>query len=497
MSVRRARLRASAAFMLLACAPAPLFPAQAAQDAPPPSSTTACSGNCSDAALIDDLEQRTFRWFWDASDPRTGLVPDRYPSPQTFASVASIGFGLTAYGIGASRHYITREDAADRTLVTLRYLSQLPQNDTPDDAAGFHGFFYHFLNNQTGLRFNHDIELSSIDTALLMQGVLFAQSFYDRDTSTEQQIRSLADQLYRNVDWQWMRRPDNRLSMGWSPEHQFIANYWEGYSEGMMVYILGLASPSSPLQAASWQAWISTNDKRWGDSNGQTFLNFAPLFGHQYSHAWIDFRGIQDEWVRTKNIDYFENSRRAAYAQRAYAIANPGKWQGYGANVWGLTASDGPGETDRDVDGQKRHFLSYSARGTGRDYTQDDGTIAPTAAAGSIAFAPEIVLPTLRNMKTLYGGQIYGRYGFVDAFNPTFKDGKSYWSDKEYVGIDQGPILLMIENWRSGLVWNVMKRSPYIRTGLERAGFQGGWLEKTTPPVTHSQATPVAAPSKG
>ncbi|MCH4092567.1 glucoamylase family protein [Acetobacter sp.] len=450
--------------------------AQAHQTATPPSVVRLTTG---DRAMIDDLEHRTFLWFWEAADPKTGLIPDRYPSPQTFDSVASIGFGLTAYGIGVERHYITREQAAERTLTTLRYLSRLPENDSKDQASGFHGFFYHFLDPKTGLRLNPDIELSSIDTALLVQGILFSRSFYDRSTSQETEIRALADILYKQVDWQWMKRPDNRLSMGWGPEHQFIPNYWEGYSEGMMAYILGLGSPDQEhaLTPVSWQAWLSTNDRRWGEYYGQTFLNFAPLFGHQYTHAWIDFRGIQDEWARGKSVDYFENSRRAAYSQRAYAMANPGGWRDYSATVWGLTASDGPGEITQKVDGKDKRFMSYVARGTGRDYVQDDGTIAPTASIGSIAFAPEIVLPSIREMKNRYGKQVYGKYGFVDAFNPSFQDGKTFWSDREYVGIDQGPILLMIENWRDGFVWNVMKRNPYIRTGLQRAGFSGGWLE--------------------
>ncbi|WP_408887249.1 glucoamylase family protein [Komagataeibacter oboediens] len=460
------------------------------------------AASTADTALMNDLERRTFRWFWDAGDPKTGLVPDRYPSPQTLSSVASIGFGLTAYGIGVSRGYVTRTQAATRTLATLRYLMDGPQNDTADGAMGYQGFYYHFLNKDTGLRFSHDIELSSIDTALLMQGVLFSQSFFDRDTPQETEIRTLADQLYKRINWQWMTRPDNRLSMGWSPEHGFIPSYWEGYSEGMMAYILGLGSPTHALAPTSWQAWLATNNQRWGDYYGQTFLNFAPLFGHQYTHAWIDFRGVRDAWAREKQIDYFENSRRAVYAQQAYAIANPGKWHDYSATMWGLTACDGPGDVTRQIDGQSRHFLSYSARGAGRDYTQDDGTVAPTAAAGSIAFAPEIVLPTLRNMKNRYGQNIYGQYGFVDAFNPSFRNGQTFWTDREYLGIDQGPILLMIENWRSGLVWAVMKRNPYIRAGLERAGFEGGWLPAmataATPDTRTSQlapAAPTAAPA--
>ena len=433
--------------------------------------------NAADQALLEDLEHRTFQWFWESGDPQTGLVPDRYPSDQTQASVASIGFGLTAYGIGAERGYITRAQAITRTLNTLRYLSRLPQNASAEDASGYHGFFYHFLDHKTGLRFNKDIELSSIDTALLMQGVLFTESYYTQDTPQEREIRTLANKLFQNVDWPWMRRPDQRLSMGWSPEHQFLPNYWEGYSEGMMAYVLALGSVMHPLQPASWQAWLATNDKRWGEYSGQTLLNFAPLFGHQYTHSWIDFRGIQDDWNREKGIDYFENSRRAAYAQRSYAMANPGKWQDYGPDVWGLTASDGPGEVTETVNGQTRHFFSYSARGAGRDYTQDDGTIAPTAAGGSVAFAPEIAVPALREMKKRYGSHIYGRYGFVDAFNPSYHKGNTpFWSDTAYLGIDQGPILLMLENRRSGFVWNVMKSNPVIRQGLLRAGFRGGWL---------------------
>lgn len=456
-----------------------------------------------DVALIRDLEYRTFRWFWDAADPVTGLVPDRYPSDQTQASVASVGFGLTAYGIGVTRGYVTRPQAVERTLRVLRTMLRLPQNATPMQAGGYHGFFYHFLDHRTGLRFNTDTELSSIDTALLMQGVLFARSFYTKDTVSEREIRDLADTLFNRVDWRWMLRPDNRLSMGWSPEHGFLANYWEGYSEGMMLYVLGLGASHSALDPVSWQAWLATNEKRWGKSYGQTFLNFAPLFGHQYTHAWIDFRGIRDDWSRQKGIDYFENSRRAVYAQRSYAQQNPGHWQDYGSNIWGLTASDGPADTVRHDGGQERHFMSYSARGVGRDYTLDDGTLAPTAAGGSVAFAPEIAIRALRSMKDKYGVRIYSQYGFVDAFNPSYHDEnqKDFWADNTYLGIDQGPILLMIENWRSGLVWNTMKHNPVIRQGLLRAGFTGGWLgnppHEAVPSVarqhTHLSAPPKAA----
>ena len=293
-------------------------------------------------AMVDDLEQRTFRWFWDSADPKTGLVPDHYPG-ESFSSIAAVGFGLTAYGIGVERGYITREQAVQRTLATLRFFHDAPQNDSEDDAAGFHGFYYHFLDMQTGKRYGRWVELSSVDTTLLLGGVLFAQSYYDRDTPQEKQIRQLADAIYRDVDWPWMQQHTPLISMGWTPGGKFIPADWKGYNEGMLVYMLALGSPTHPVTPAAWKAWSSTYDKTWGSFHGETFLTFAPLFGHQYSQAWIDFRGIRDDWSRRHDLDYFENSRRATYSQRNYAIANPGNWTGYGENVWGLTASNGPG----------------------------------------------------------------------------------------------------------------------------------------------------------
>lgn len=436
-------------------------------------------------ALVDDLERRTFDWFWQSADPKTGLVPDSYPG-QSFSSIAAVGFGLTAYGIGAERGYITRGQAAARTLATLRFFAAAPQNDSEDDATGYHGFFYHFLDMKTGRRAMRHVELSSVDTTLMLGGVLFAQSYYDRDTPQETEIRQLADTIYRRVDWPWMQPRKPLISMGWTPGGQFIPADWKGYNEGMLVYILALGSPTHPVGPEAWTAWLSTNHLTWGTFQGQTFLNFAPLFGHQYSQSWVDFRGIRDAWSRKHDLDYFENSRRATYAQRSYAIANPGHWTGYGANVWGLTASNGPGGlVVRSAEGD-RTFQGYTARGVGLDYISDDGTIAPTAAAGSIAFAPEIVVPALETMKRRYGKYIYDDYGFVDAFNLSFhtpttlRTGKLVpglgWVDTLQLGIDQGPIVLMIENWRSGFVWKVMKKNPYIREGLERAGFEGGWL---------------------
>jgi hypothetical protein len=221
--------------------------------------------------------------------------------------------------------------------------------------------------------------------------------------------------------------------------------------------------------------------------DGPEFIQFDPLFGHQYSHIWVDFRGVQDDYMRASGIDYFENSRRATLFQRAYATANPHAWRDYGPNVWGLTASDGPLDSTLTIDGLARTFHTYWARGAAATDVHDDGTIAPTAAGGSIAFAPEVVVPTLVAMRTRYGESLFGKYGFVDAFNPTLRasgpplhhghivEGLA-WFDTDYLGIDQGPILAMAENWRSGMIWNLLKRNRGIVQGMCRAGFTGGWL---------------------
>lgn len=420
------------------------------------------------------------------------MIPDRTPYTEPFSSIAGMGFGLTSYAIGVERGWVTRDQAAQRTLTVLRYLHSLPQGDSFEDDAGYHGFFYHFLGLANGRRYARWVEVSSVDTSLLLGGVLFAQSYYDGDNRVEGEIRDLADRLYRNVEWPWLQERSPLISMGWVPEDGVIKHDWAGYNEAMLVYVLALGSPTHPVEPDAWTVWTQTYDRSFGEFQGQTYLSFGPQFGHQYSHAWIDFRGIQDDWMREHDFDYFENSRRATLAQRAYAIANPMGWSGYGENIWGLTASDGPQTTHQIYNLLPREFRHYSARGAGLDAGFDDGTLAPTAAAGSIVFAPEIVVPAIEAMHEKYGKSIYREYGFIDAFNPSFNypdvmlktgeliDGVG-WVDNNYIGIDQGPIVLMIENYRNEFVWNVMKRNPYIRKGLERAGFAGGWLDQPVP----------------
>jgi hypothetical protein len=469
-------------------APLPLAPAAAAPAAPAPARPAAPAAapfrapSASDEALLEDVERRGFHYFWDLADPRTLLIPDRAPTP-SFSSIAAVGFGLTAYCIGAERGYVTRAPAAARTLATLRSLWEMKQGPEPRGVSGYHGFFYHFLDMRTGERFR-EIELSTIDTSLLLAGVLFAQSYFDRDNPEEAAIRAAAEKLYERVDWPWEQVRAPAISMGWTPEDGFHSYDWRGYNEAMIVIVLALGSPAHPVAPSAWGEYTRTD--RWGSFYGQDHVLFAPLFGHQYSHVWIDFRGIRDQLMRARGIDYFENSRRATLAQHAFAVDNPNHYRDYGDRIWGLSACDGPMDATVVIDGRRRTFRGYSARGATAGDVRDDGTIAPTAAASSIVFAPELAIPAIREMSRRYGSSLYSTYGFLDAFNPTLRsaagvatgrvDPAKGWFDVDYLGIDEGPIVAMIENYRSGLVWRVMRRNPHLVRGLLRAGFTGGWL---------------------
>lgn len=448
--------------------------------------------------VFDDLQRRTFDFFWETTNPSNGLVPDRYPTP-SFSSVAAVGFGLTAYPIGVERGYVTRQQARDRVLATLRFFRNAPQGDTKGTAtSGYKGFFYHFLDMKTGLRHNDGVELSTVDTALFLAGALFCQSYFDGDDPDEKEIRKLAAEIYERVDWAWAQARKPSISMGWHPESGFLAYDWKGYNEAMLVYVLALASPTHPVRPDAWKAWTANYGRSLEGKGDKEHLGYPSMFIHQYSHVWIDFRGIRDEYMRERGYDYFENSRRATYAQQAYAIANPLRCKGYGANVWGITASDGPVEKTLAYGDIQLPFRTYTARGTGGLRNHDDCTLAPTAAAASLPFAPEIVIPAVVEMRQRYGDFIYGHYGFLDAFNPSFNydvpvsQGRTIkdkgWVDVDYLGIDQGPIIAMTENYRSDLVWRVMRAHPAIRLGLERAGFTGGWLRQAATPVKRAAA---------
>jgi hypothetical protein len=444
------------------------------------------SSNAAQVAFLDDVQRRTFNWFWETTNPRNGLVPDRAPSP-SFSSIAAIGFGLTAYGVGAERGYVTREQARERTLATLRFLWNAPQGAEPTGNTGYKGYFYHFLDMESGLRYQVN-ELSSIDTALLMAGVLFCREYFDGAQAEEAELRALADSLYLRVDWPYLQEPGPALRMSWRPERGFGPAEWIGYNEAIILLVLALGSPSHAVSSKAWDAWVTRYPQRWGKFYGYEHLMYAPLFVHQYSHVWIDFRGIQDVFMRGKGIDYFENSRRATLAQRAYAADNPQEWRDYSSDIWGLTASSGPLADTVVVDGRARLFRRYWARGAALNDIRDDGTIAPTAVGGSIPFAPDVTIAALMAMRDRYGERVYRRHGFVDAFNPTLNVANVEtnrgrivpgvgWFEDDYLGIDQGPILLMAENYRSGLVWQTMRKNPHIVRGLCRAGFRRGWLE--------------------
>ena len=442
------------------------------------------AGPVVDPFLID-LEQRTFRFFWDTANPKNGLIPDRFPTP-SYSSIAAVGFGLTAYPVGVERGYITRAQARRRVLTTLRFLRNAPQGHAAEGMSGYKGFFYHFLDMKTGRRFG-DSELSTVDTAILLAGALFCQSYFDGRNPDEVEIRRLVDEIYGRVDWQWAQPHGPAISLGWSPEDGFHEYDWRGYNEAMLVYLLALGSPTHPVGPEAWTEWTSTYDTTsWRTAFGQEFLNFAPLFGHQYTHVWIDFRKLQDAYMRRRGLDYFENTRRAVYAQQAYAIANPHRCKAYSATVWGLTASDGPADVTIGEGSAARPFKTYAARGAGAAGSYDDCTLAPTAVIGSLPFAPELAIPAALEMNKRFGQYIYAQYGFLDAFNLNFdfnlpvSHGRCIsgfgWVDGDYLGIDQGAIFAMIENYRSAMIWDVMHKNPYVRRGLMKAGFEGGWL---------------------
>ncbi len=392
-----------------------------------------------DEAFLEDLSRRAFRYFQEQADPRTGLVLDRARTDggpvNGVASIAATGFGLTGWCIAAERGWVAEAEAAARVRATLSFLA----NELPHE----HGWFHHFVDPRTGARV-WQCELSSIDTALLLAGVLTARQTFRRDAD----IRRLATAIYERVDFPWMLAGHpTLLSMGWRPETGFLPARWDHYSELMILYLLGLGSPTRPLPSASWAAW-RREEVRYGAFR---FIGAAdPLFVHQYSHAWIDFRGRRER--RAPHADYFENSVRATRAHRQFCLDLAKEFPGYTDAIWGITASDSA--------------RGYVAWGGPPRHGPIDGTVVPCAAAGSLMFAPEIALPALRAMKDRFGDRIYGRYGFADAFHPT-----NGWVNPDVIGIDLGITLLSAENLRRETVWRRFMRNPEIPRALRLAGL--------------------------
>jgi hypothetical protein len=423
-------------------------------------------------AELELLQHEAFNYFLHEASPANGLVIDKTAANWP-ASIAATGLALAAYPVGVERGFMSRSAAVERTLKTLRFFWNSAQGPEPD-ATGYRGFYYHFLDMQNGRR-AWQCELSTVDSAFLLAGALTAGVYFDAKTADEQEIRMLADALYQRADWQWAQNNGDTVTHGWKPETGFIKYRWEGYDEALLLYILGSGSPTHPLPESSYAAWASTYE--WKICCDFEYLYAGPLFTHQLSHIWIDFRGIRDAFMRAKDIDYFENSRRATYAQQRYAIDNPLKFTGYCDCCWGITASDGPGPDCLKVNGIVRQFYDYVGRGV--PYGPDDGTLAPWAVVASLPFAPEIVLPVIDHF--IYQRKLKNAhpYGFAATFNPTYpknSDNPHGWVSPWHFGLNQGPIVLMIENYRTGLLWQWMRYCPYLTTGLRRAGFNGGWL---------------------
>jgi len=421
--------------------------------------------------MLDAIQRGAFDYFLHETNDANGLVRDK-TCPDWPASIAAVGLRLTAYPIGVERGFVTRRAAAERVLTTLRFFWQSKQG--PDaDATGHMGFYYHFLDMQTGAR-AWQCELSTIDSALLLVGMLVSAAYFDGNAPAEREIRDLADRLYARVDWQWAQNGGATVTHGWKPESGFLPYRWEGYDEALLLYVLGLGSPTHPLPAESYRAWASTYE--WKTVYGTQCLYAGPLFTHQLSHVWIDLRGIQDAFMREHGIDYFENSRRATFVQQQHGIRNPGGFAHYSELCWGITASEGPGETTLKIDGIERRFFGYLARAVPNG--PDDGTIAPWAVVASLPFAPEVTVPTIADFVRWQRAGDH-RHGFKAAFNPTFPDPGGLpngWVSQWHFGINEGPSVAMIENYQSGLVWQLMRGCRYLVAGLRAAGFTGGWL---------------------
>jgi hypothetical protein len=429
-----------------------------------------------DEALLDRFQRGAFEYFLRWSNAENGLVADtsRDKSP---CSIAVVGFALSCYPIGVERGWMSRGVAAERTLRTLDFFWNGLQSPEPD-ATGYKGFYYHFIDMDRGRRI-WNCELSLVDTALLLAGVVVAATYFDRDDAAEAAIRARAEALCRRADWQWAMGGDSTLRQGWKPESGFLHYGWEGYNEATILYVLALASQDHPVSEDGYPAWTKTY--QWENIYGYDMLYGGPLFMHQYSHAWIDFAGIRDEFMREKNSDYFENSRRATLVHREYARRNPYSFAGYGKDFWGLTANDGPGGPALEIGGLKRRFFGYAARGA--PFGPDDGTVAPWASLASLPFAPQEAIAALRHFCALYPNSVNENM-LPSSVNPTLAGQAGYgpkgWISEGYYGLDQGLVVMMIENYRSGLVWELTRRSHYVRKGLERAGFRGGWLTRST-----------------
>jgi hypothetical protein len=441
-------LRALSLFLLGCACLANTHPASSAQQRSALTTTTTQPStrlSARDEAFLEDLSHRAFLYFQDHADPDTGLVLDRartdgaahdanHPS-HNITSSAATGFGLTALCIAAERGWISRAEARERVLKTLRFFAERAPQE--------HGWFLHWMDQPTGER-RWQSEYSSIDTALLLGGVLTARQYFRSDA----EIKRLATLIYERVDFKWMLAGHPTLiSHGWKPETGFLKARWDTYSEHLILDLLAIGSPTHPILPISWRAWQRQRIRY----AGYTYITGGPLFTHQYSQAWVDFRNWRERW--TPNTDYFANSVAATRAHREFCISLGKEFPGYSGNVWGISASD-----------SAKGYVAWG--GPPRD-PAIDGTVVPCAAGGSLMFTPDISLAALRAMREKYGERIFGRYGFTDAFNPN-----TGWTGPDVIGIDVGIILLSAENLRSGNVWGWFMRNTEIPRAMRLAGLR-------------------------
>lgn len=409
---------------------------------PPPAPPFTAQGvSPEDDAFLEEVEKASFQFFIEQADPATGLVKDRATVKAVdngvVGSTAATGFGLTALCIGQQRGYISLSDARQRVVKTLDFL----KNKMPTHR----GFYFHFANIKTGERI-WDSEVSSIDTALLLCGILTCREHFPHTD-----VRRLAYDIYSRVEWSWLAEDTTLLSQGWSPEGGFLPYRWDLYSELMMMYLLGLGSLTHPLPPGSWDAW----KRQTFDFDGLRYIgSFAPLFVNQYSQAWFDFRGKRDHYG-----DYFMNSIVATEVHRLFCLQLKKEFPDYSLDLWGITASDSKN--------------GYVVWGGPPEMGPIDGTVVPCATGGSLAFLPTAALRVLRNIKSNYS-QAWSKYGFVDAFNPLTK-----WYDDDVVGIDTGITMVMAENLRTGFVWDTFMKNPETKRGFEKAGLQDYQVDYT------------------
>jgi hypothetical protein len=424
-----------------------------------------------DENLLDALQRASFEYFLQQAVPGNGLIADtsRANSP---ISIAVVGFALSVYPVAVEHGWMSRPDAVQSSLAALRFFSDSDQSGSAE-GTGYKGFYYHFLDRHSGTRVWRS-ELSMIDTALLIAGALTAALYFDAATPEETQLREIADALYRRIDWRWAQNGGATIMQGWKPESGFLHYGWEGYSEAIVMYALALGSPTHPVLDDCYNAWTATY--QWENLYGYDYLYAGPLFVHQFSHAWVDLRGIQDDFMREKRSDYFENSRRAIHVQREYARINPLGHSGLDEDCWGLSAGDGPSDEMPDVNAEPRQLFGYAARGV--PYGPDDGTVSPPAVLACLPFEPELSLRGVRAMLNCYP-QIACDQRLTSGLNPGVRtaDGMP-WISAGHFGLDQGIVTMMIENHRSQLIWRLMHQCPYLVAGLRRAGFRGGWLDR-------------------